>query len=126
MNDERAVLSARIASVCEVGDPPVLVAACAEEADGSGFGLEFQLARWFDDQDRRLGMDTYCVCTSEGATHYGGLLSLTVNGDLVELDLEPAAAAVLGVPQRIGLHLLVDAESAAAFNGALRVVLGRV
>lgn len=125
MNAERALLPARVVGVSRVGDPPVLVAACAEQADGSGFGLEFQLASSFDDQDRRLGMDTYCVCTSEGATHYGGVLSLAVNADLIDLRLDPAAAAGLGVPERIRLCLLTDGDSAGAFVHALRAVLGR-
>lgn len=82
------------------------------------------LARWFDDQDRRLGMDTYCVYQrGRHALRWSALQA--VNAELVDLDLDPAAATVLGVPERIRLCLLTDGDSAAAFVHALRTVLCR-
>lgn len=104
-------------------DPSVLVATAAEGADGSGFALEFQRATRFDEQDRLTGMDTYCVCTSEGATHYGGIKATTFGDDVVELTLHPDASRLLHIPGRFRLRLDVPAQDRAAFLETLRSII---
>ena len=124
VNEWLPELVVRVAGAAEVGDPPVLVALVAEEPDGSGFGLEFQLASVFSDQDRRMGMDTYCVCTSEGATHYGGVKRLQADSEGVVLAFERAAAERLHIPDHFRIRLDVAAEDKASFVDAIRRVLG--
>ncbi len=116
-------LVAHVAGVAEVGDPPVLVASVAEEPDGSGVRLEFQRASVFDDQDRRLGMDTYCICTGEGATHYGGVERMDDDEDGVNIALNPEAASRLHVPDAFRIRLAVAPEARAAFLDGLRRVI---
>ena len=53
---------------------PVL--AFAEQPDGTGRAVIFQIDASRDDQDMALGMDTYCVVTEDAATYYGGVIAL--------------------------------------------------
>lgn len=108
----------------EVGDPRVLVAAVAECADGSGFRLEFQRAWVFDQQDQRSGMDTYCLCTGDGATHYGGVETINVSGSSIDIELNASASSALGMPKRFLLRLAVPEVEVVRFNQGLRRVLG--
>jgi len=45
----------------------------AETPNGEGESLQIQRALEFDDQDRRLGQDTYCLVVTQGPTFYGGV-----------------------------------------------------
>jgi len=68
-----------------------------ERPDGSGMRLEIQKALSFQDQDLASGHDTYCLGTEEGATHYGGVTSWTIEPGALTLLLAPEAAEALGV-----------------------------
>lgn len=123
-DDDRPELVARVARVTDVGDPPVLVAALAEAEDGSGFGLMFQLASVFDEQDRKLGMDTYCICTSDGATHYGGVVRIRQTPQGIQIDITDSAARRLSAPSRFHVRMAVPPTARAEFWDALRRVVG--
>lgn len=123
MSDEHIELVVHGVAFEEVGDPPVSVASAAEGADGSGFRLEFQLASVFDEQDRRTGMDTYCVCTSEGAAHYGGVVAVAFEEAAIKFDLDADAAASLDVPEKFRLRLEVPDDARQRFCDGLRRVL---
>jgi hypothetical protein len=69
----------------------------AEESDGSGKRLEIQTSLLFDEQDRQCGQDTYCLCTEEGATYYGGVTSWTLTQNSLQVCLDAKAAETLGV-----------------------------
>jgi Immunity protein 10 len=71
--------------------------AAAENEDGSGARLDLQRGFEFDDQDRRLGLDTYCLVTEDGAVHYGGVRDWSLHGNSLEITLTRKAAQVLGV-----------------------------
>ncbi len=73
------------------------VVCLAEELDGSGQRLELQRALSFDEQDRGMGMDTYCVATESGASYYGGVRSWNLEPKLLTLELDVEASTVLGV-----------------------------
>jgi hypothetical protein len=66
----------------------------------SGDAIHLQLAHGFDDQDRELGMDTYCLVRG-GLTHYGGPFDLTVGPGRVALTLDDEAARVLELPSLV-------------------------
>jgi hypothetical protein len=68
----------------------------SEYPDGDGERLEFHRAFSFDEQDRVLGMDTYCLCTEAG-TAYGGVTSWTLTRDSLEVRLDETTAGLLGV-----------------------------
>jgi hypothetical protein len=114
-----------LASFSEVGDPAVLLAVIAEGPGGSGFRLEFQRATVFDEQDHRLGMDTYCISTSEGPTHYGGVIGIHIDGGDVDIDLDAVAADRLHLPERFRLCLDVPEVDKAAFIAGLKRVLAQ-
>jgi hypothetical protein len=71
----------------------------AEHADGSGRRLEVQRSLRVDEQDRSLGMDTYCLVTEEQATHYGGVLDWRIEGSTLHVDLTEEADRVIGASE---------------------------
>jgi len=90
---------ANVAAATELADMNVLAVIVAENEDGSGACLEVQRALSFDEQDRVLGQDTYCIRTETGATHYGGVTSWAVTANVLEVRLDAEAAAELGVQE---------------------------
>jgi Immunity protein 10 len=82
----------------EMTDNNCYVLVLAEQSDGTGQRLEFQMARSYE-QDKTFGMDTYCLCTETGACHYGGVTSWTLIEDQAVLivTLNKAASKVLDV-----------------------------
>ncbi len=88
------------ASAVSVGELPDVNAFCvllAEKEDGSGARLEIQRGLAFDDQDRELGQDTYCLGDENGASHYGGVISWELSSGLLRLDLDEAATQEMDV-----------------------------
>jgi hypothetical protein len=97
----------RGASAVELPDLGAFVAVLAEHPDGSGQRLEIQCALEFDEQDRALGMDTYCLCMDSGATHYGGIIRHDLSPPWLTIVLDARAAEALGT-RGYRLHLAVD------------------
>ena len=62
-------ITAQLVSVWR--DEALTGAALAENADSSGWNLIFQRARRFDEQDRSLGIDTYCLSNARFGPHWG-------------------------------------------------------
>lgn len=88
---------AKMLAAAELRDLNTFAVVLAEELDGSGMRLEIQKSLSFDEQDRKYGHDTYCLCTEEGATYYGGVTSWTLTEDSLEVQLDTEAAEILGV-----------------------------
>lgn len=105
-------------------DGGVLIAMAGENANGSGAWIDFQLALEFSDQDTRLGMDTYCVATDQGHTHYGGIEGIDAGADYVDVRFRPDAAAKLHLPARLRIDLRHMAPRAAAFVELLTRIVG--
>lgn len=78
---------------------------CLVFRDEAGATLEVQRSLEFEDQDRSLGMDTYCIVSSSGASHYGALTSWQITGATLLLDLTVSAADELGLPARLSIPL---------------------
>lgn len=57
--------------------------------------IEFQRALRYDDQDRELGMDTYCLVRGGSAAYYGGLISWRLRYGILQLQLDADASATL-------------------------------
>lgn len=89
--------TAQRVAVKELSDLNCFIVILEEKADESGARLELQRAIVFDAEDRRLGQDTYCICTEDGATFYGGIQSWTLNAGTLEVRLTADAAEALGV-----------------------------
>jgi Immunity protein 10 len=107
----------------EIPDLDAFVVVLAENMDGSGLRLELQRGLSFDEQDKRLGQDTYCLCTEQGATHYGGVKSWRLKDDELEIDLDDKAAADLGVAGGFVVELKVDKATMARLEEGLNRVL---
>ena len=111
---------ANAVSSVELPESATFTVVLAEELDG-GERLELQRALSFDEQDRRLGMDTYCLCTEAGCV-YGGVASWTVSADALELRLEEQAAKMLGVDG--GFRVSFPPERRQVLREGLERVLG--
>jgi hypothetical protein len=76
-----------------------------------------------DEQEVRLGMDTYCLVTENHATAYGCVRELTIDGDRMHVVISQEALADLGLDDAsIQVHLAVQPESVEV----LREYLGRI
>lgn len=120
---ERSELVVRAVGFGPLDGGAGLLAAVAEGADGSGFSIQFSRAASWDQQDRDLGMDTYCISTSEGATYYGGVVEMTAGSGFIDVDLKPKAARTLYLPQRFRLSLAVDDDVVSRFVGGMAEIL---
>jgi hypothetical protein len=103
-------------------DAEVLV--LAENRDGSGRRLEVQRSLSVTEDDRRLGMDTYCLVVESCATHYGGLESWSIHDNVLHLGLTMEAATALGTDRdyRIGLE---DRDAVSTVARALNSIIQR-
>jgi hypothetical protein len=107
-------------------DTNALVIILAEMPDGSGRRVELQRALSFDEQDRKTGMNTYCVCTDSGATHYGGVQRYSLDDNLLTIRLSGEAAAELEVEDGFVLTLDAPKSALASLRSALPRVLAEV
>jgi Immunity protein 10 len=112
--------TARAVAAEELRDINTFVVVLAENHDGSGARLELQKALRLDERDRKLEMDTYCLCTQEGATFYGGIESWKLMSDLLEINLNTRATEVLGV---LGFAISFSAKDFAMLENGLAKVL---
>ncbi|MFF0154450.1 Imm10 family immunity protein [Micromonospora sp. NPDC005203] len=121
---ERTLIVAHAAGFEHDEDDEVVEAGFAEGADGSGFALMFQRTDYEpDEQDISLDMDTYCLTTGDGRTHYGGLLGAELDGGQLTLRLAPGAAEAIGLSEVTTVRLHVDAASLAALRNGLPQVV---
>ncbi|MEV4539324.1 Imm10 family immunity protein [Asanoa sp. NPDC049518] len=113
-----------IARVAGVDDEYCLVAAVAEWEDGTGRALMFQAGEEPpDEQDVKLGMDTYCVVTEDQGTAYGCVREVSIEGDRLRVVVSDEALADLGLDQGvIEVQLAVPPESVEV----LREYLGHI
>ena len=89
--------------------------------DVGGSALLVSRADEFDEQDVRLGMDTYCVSTQAGAAHYGGITAVTLTGPELRIELSREAADELGLDQSLTLLLGDNAAAVSADQGLRRL-----
>jgi hypothetical protein len=72
---------------------------------------------------RRLGMDTYCISTDAGATFYGGVAYWAATRDILIIDFDEQASAVLNA-RRYRVRVEFSEEKARGIVEGLRRVLG--
>jgi hypothetical protein len=94
----------------------------AEDEDGGGRNLIFQLAYTYDEQDVRLGQDTYCITDEVAAVVYGGVTACVLDGRQLYLHFTPEAAEELDLPKECRLRLEVDQQSLEQLRHGLRKV----
>ena len=87
----------------------VLGIVVAEEESGEGARLEIQRAKVFDEEDRALRHDTYCLSLHTGATVYGGVSRWRLTPGVLSLELSAEAAETLGVEPGLTIEFDVQA-----------------
>jgi hypothetical protein len=108
----------------EIEDVDCFIVALAEEPDGSGARLEIQIALWEPDpQDVALGQDTYCLCTQQGATCYGGVTAWCLRDRWLHLWLDERAADTLGLDDEIAIELDLPADTIATIAAGIERAL---
>ncbi|MET8166045.1 Imm10 family immunity protein [Streptomyces sp. NPDC005329] len=101
----------------------VVEAGFSEGIEEPGFTLLIQRTDYEpDEQDISLGMDTYCL-VSGGRTHYGGLLRVEREGDVLRFGIAAQAAAVLNVPEHLTVRFEAPAENVTAYVTGLPDIL---
>jgi hypothetical protein len=116
--------TARGVSATELPDLNTEAVILTEDADGDGLRLELQRGLKYTEQDRRLGLDTYCLVTHTGATVYGGVRSYTLEGSSLTMRLEPIAYDTLGVPEEFTILLETDPATLEKVRLAMVSILG--
>ena len=118
------MIIARAAGASEFVDLNAFVVVVAENPDGTGWRLEVLRALEFDEQDVALGMDTYCLCTADGAAHYGGVIRWQVLDGVFGMELGEAAARDLQLPRSLRIRLEVSESDARVVEDGLRRAFG--
>lgn len=106
-DNSRTSFAAQSVGILEPNDCDGTLVLVLEEGEAPGHRLEIQRALEFDQQDINLGMDTYCLVTESGATHYGGIQDWVVNVNQVDIELDLVACQQLGTS-----GFLIDIEPA--------------
>ena len=119
----RQSFTARVLSANVFKDLNAFVVCLAERQDGSGRRLELQRALSFDEQDRQCGMDTYCLSTESGASHYGGVRSWRLTQGVLTIELEIEAAEALGMSS-FEVKIQATQYDVEQLVAGLRLVLG--
>ena len=96
------------------------VVVLAEHLDGSGRRIELQRTCSPDEQDRALGLHTYCLVTESGTTHYGGIDPWAVKEGRLRLSLSTEAATALGLDTALSIRLPQTTTTARWLKGFLQ------
>ena len=98
-------LASATAAAIELSELNSFAVILEERADGTGRRIEIQKALSFDDQDRRLNQDTYCVSTETGASFYGGVASWNLEDRVLRIELSEMASKTLGIATQVTITL---------------------
>ncbi len=94
----------------------------AEREDSDGPRLEITRSIETDAQDARLEMDTYCLCTNSGATHYGGVKEWSFSPKGLRLELSAKAADALELPMQVEIRFAQEEMDLVAVRRMLTTV----
>jgi hypothetical protein len=75
--------------------------------------LEIQRAFAYDEQDRVVGIDSYCLVRAGGPVHYGGVDRWHLAPGRLQLSLTASCAQVLGLRQELSIELTEAAATLA-------------
>jgi hypothetical protein len=114
-------VEAVLVSVTPSEEAGVVVLGFVHEDGVSRELLIFQLSGTLDQQDGLLGMDTYSISGEGGATYYGGVLSATFAGTVLQLQLTHEAAQALGCTDELALQLQDEAAVQMVRDGLRRL-----
>jgi Immunity protein 10 len=97
------------AAAVELADVEVFCLAMATDENGERFGLSFQvpISGDYDEQDQRLGMNTYSISDHMGRTLYGGILAWSADAteSVLTIEFSPSVADTLDMPMSLRFHV---------------------
>ena len=97
------------AAAVELADVETYCVALATDEYGEQFGLSFQvpLSGEYDEQDRRLGMDTYSISDHLGRSVYGGIIAIAADpgASVLTVTFSTEATEELDIPATLRFHL---------------------
>jgi Immunity protein 10 len=96
----------------------------AEEQDGTGKRLEVSRATASTEQDRHLGMDTYCLVNENQATVYGGVTNWRCDAAQLFISLSDEANQTLGAVGGYVIRITDPTELALARDAVQRIIDG--
>ncbi|BCJ56346.1 hypothetical protein Asp14428_78210 [Actinoplanes sp. NBRC 14428] len=100
------------AAAVELSDVETFCVALATDEHGEKFGLSFQvpLSGEYDDQERRLEMNTYSISDNLGRTAYGGILAWAADpaASVLTITFSQSVVSVLDVEETLRFHLPSD------------------
>jgi hypothetical protein len=115
------------AAAVELADVEVFCLAMATDEHGERFGLSFQvpISGDYDEQDRRLGMNTYSIGDHLGRTVYGGILSWSADAreSVLTIEFSQSVAETLDMPMSLRFHL-PPKKFAEVIRGFRRILAG--
>ncbi|MDV6373076.1 Imm10 family immunity protein [Deinococcus arenicola] len=118
--------SVRACFVGELEDAETFAVVLRDHLNEPQEWLEIQRPLFADQQDKQLGMDTYCLTRSSGATHYGGVSVCILERNILTLHLNDDAAAAL-VTSQVLLRLdLADVAFAELQKGLITIFAQRL
>ena len=125
MTSEVPAMDIHVVAVEENEPDDCLTVAAAEEEDGGGHQLIVQIPLHDpDDQERSLGLDTYCLMNADGATHYGGIREAALTDTVLNLTFTEEARQELGLPaEHLRLRLNVTPGEVGQFATGLNRAL---
>jgi hypothetical protein len=108
----------------EMTDTNCYVLVLAEHSDAGGRRLELQSSLSYDEQEKSLGQDTYCLCTETGACHYGGVTSWALDEAraVLVITLDERASKVLDASG--GFRVTVPHRDLPILRESLQRILG--
>ncbi|GAA2197190.1 hypothetical protein GCM10009849_05200 [Sinomonas flava] len=125
VESERTPFINRVRAVGYVRDEDMAFEALvlADEVKNPRWSLEFQRPLDPDDQDRILGLDTYCLVFPSGETAYQCLARVQISKAKLRLVLTEEAAARLGLTTSLDFILELSPTDFEEMTAGLRGIL---
>lgn len=116
--------AAWVVAVAEVPELDCRMVLFAQEFNTPFRTLEIQASYRYDDRDRALGTDTYCLVVDGGGPIYGGVTRWEVTSREVRLQLTPRAAHLLAIPEQVRIPFDLEAGERERLREAMLEMLG--
>ncbi|PIB05723.1 MULTISPECIES: Imm10 family immunity protein [Streptomyces] len=114
----------RVVAVQENVPDSCFIVGIAEDEYGEGRYLTLQSGlEEPGEQERRLGLDSYCVVNETGGVHYGGIESVALSADQISFRFTSEAVGALSLPdQEMTLDIAPGSDVQNLRDGLRRVL----
>ena len=109
--------------VVAIEDESGWVVGLADDEFDTNHYIQFQRAHVFDEQDKALGLDTYYVEKDDQSNScYGGIESIDLRADSIQMNLDEAGAQSLGLDKAVLITFDTDEQTLDRFRKGLTAV----